>query len=133
MAKSWPKWPSKMTPEAIQKLEESFKYWLTDEEACLECDVSTSSFYDYQAKHPEFKAKKEALKRTPNIAAKRNWLKEINGGNYQASKEWLERRAKDEFSLKQEIDQSNTNADVTDNLSEDQKKKLTERFTKKYG
>jgi hypothetical protein len=36
--------------------------------------------------------------------AKRNWVNEIKGGNYQASKEWLERRAKDEFSLKQELD-----------------------------
>lgn len=104
--KSWPKWPSKMTPELIQKLEEAFTYGLTDDEACLSVNVSTSSFYDYQAKHPEFRKRKEELKKTPNMHAKKVWMKEITGGNYTASKEWLERKARDEFSLRHEVEQS---------------------------
>lgn len=101
-AKTWPKWPSKMTPELIQKLEQAFSYWLTDDEACLDVWISTSIFYEYQAKTEWFKERKETLKRTPNIAAKKVWSKEISGGNYQASKEWLERRDKDAFSMKTE-------------------------------
>ena len=93
-----------MTEELIRKLEEGFMLWLTDEEACLFADISTTRFYEYQAENPKFKARKEELKKTPNMHAKRNWVNEIKGGNYQASKEWLERRAKDEFSLKQELD-----------------------------
>lgn len=98
--KTWPKWPIKMTPELVQRLEEAFTYGLTDEEACLSVDISTSIFYEYQGKNPKFKERKEELKKMPNMHAKKVWVKEITGGNYQASKEWLERRSKDEFSLK---------------------------------
>ena len=57
--KNWTAWrPSTMTPEAILKLEKAFSYWLTDEEACFEANVSTTAFYDYQAKNEDFKKRK---------------------------------------------------------------------------
>jgi hypothetical protein len=52
------------------------------------------------------------LKRNPNIQAKKNWVAEIKGGNYNSSKDWLERKAKDEFSLKVETDNVNKNYDM---------------------
>ena len=105
-AKTWPKWPSKMTPETILKLEKAFSYWLTDEEACFDVNVSTTAFYEYQANNPDFKERKEIYKKSPNIAAKKVWTDEINGGNYQASKEWLERRDKEHFSTRTEVEQN---------------------------
>ena len=98
--------PNAITPDTILKLEKAFSYWLTDEEACFEANVSTTAFYDYQAKNPEFKERKEIFKKSPNIAAKKVWADEINGGNYQASKEWLERRDKEHFSTRQEVEQN---------------------------
>ena len=100
--------PSAMTQEAILKLEKAFSYWLTDEEACFEANVSTTAFYDYQAKNEDFKKRKEIYKKSPNIAAKKVWTDEINGGNYQASKEWLERRDKEHFSIRTEVEQNST-------------------------
>lgn len=122
--------PTVMTESMLLKLEEAFKLSLTDEEACLEVWISTSPFYDYCQKNPKWAKRKEVLKRTPNIQAKKNWIAELKGGNYNSSKEWLERKAKDEFSLKQEVEQTNTNVDVTDEVSEEQKKLIAERFMK---
>lgn len=106
--KTWPKWPWKITKEVLQKLEEWFILWFTDTEACLFADVPSSTFYDYCKLNPDFSEKKELLKKQPNMTAKKNWIDKINKWDYIASKEWLERKAKDEFSLKQEVDQNNT-------------------------
>jgi len=100
-----------MTEKTLLKLEDAFKLSLTDEEACLEVWISTSPFYDYCQKNPKFAKRKELLKKTPNIQAKKNWLKEIKGGNYGSSKEWLERKSKDEFSLKTVWENINKNID----------------------
>ena len=35
-----------------------------------------------------------------------NWIKQIKNENYIASKEWLERKASDEFSKKQDVEHS---------------------------
>lgn len=96
--------PDKITPELLAKLEEWFMLSLTDDECCLYCDINPSTLYRYIEKNPAFWKRREILKRTPNIIAKKNWTDEIKQGNYNSSKEWLERKAKDEFSTKVEND-----------------------------
>lgn len=93
--------PTKMTPETVKKLLDAFSYSFTDLEACIYADISKQTLYDYCKKFPEFTDHKEALKSTPNIKAKMNWVKEIKEWKYQSSKEWLERKSRDEFSLKE--------------------------------
>jgi len=102
MAKN--KWwrPTSITKEVLTKLEAGFMNSLTDEECCLYADISPVTLYRYIEKNPEFWKRKETLKKKPNIQAKVNWIKKISANDYQASKEWLERKAKDEFSLKME-------------------------------
>ena len=121
---NWTAWrPSVMTESLLLKLEEAFKISLTDEEACLEVGITTTPFYDYCAKNPQWAKRKEVLKKTPNIQAKKNWVKEIKGANYASSKEWLERKAKDEFSTKEIIDQTtkqvNYSKEEWDDMSDD--------------
>ena len=97
--------PTKMTEETIKKLLDAFSYSFTDEEACVYADISPKTLYNYWEKFPEFLQQKELLKKQPNIKAKMNWVTKINKDkDYQASKEWLERKSRNEFSLKQEID-----------------------------
>ena len=52
----------------------------------------------------EFRSKIEFYKDTPNVLARQTWREKIAKGDYQAAKDWLERREKNEFSLKTEID-----------------------------
>lgn len=91
-----------MTDETLQKLKMAFANSFTDEEACIYADISTTSFYNYCKKHPEFVEKKQLLKKSPNLKAKQNIIKSMNEGNIKDSQWRLERKAKDEFSLRTE-------------------------------
>jgi len=85
---------------------------LTDDECCLYVGINPSTLYRYIEKNPDFSKRKELLKRTPNIQAKQNWVNEIKQGTYASSKEWLERKSKDEFSMKSETKNDNFNVEA---------------------
>lgn len=95
--------PTVMTEETIQKLEYAFMRGLTDLEACLYADISKSTLYNYCEENPEFMDRKEELKQHPTAKARLNVTEAIENGNEELSKWWLERKAKAEFSTKQEI------------------------------
>lgn len=95
--------PSIMTEEVLAKLEQAFMDGHTDEEACLIGEIDHSTLYRYCQQNPDFARKKELLKNNPKIKARRNILQQINAGDVELSKWYLERKAKDEFSIKQEV------------------------------
>ena len=88
--------------DILAKLESGFANALTDEECCLYSWISPATLYRYIEKNPRFWERKELLKRKPNIKAKMNKIKAINEWNVVESWWWLERKSKDEFSLKTE-------------------------------
>lgn len=98
--------PRKITKAIVQKLEEGFLRGLTDREACLYADVRLSTFYDYCRENEEFSERKELLKDQVKMRAKLNVTDSINRGNIDLSLWYLERKARDEFSTKQEIEHS---------------------------
>ena len=98
--------PSKMTPELLGKLEEAFARGVTDSEACIYVDIAMSTLYDYCVLNPDFAEKKENLKKNLNMRAKINLHDKIYEGDKDVSKWWLERKAKEEFSLKTETEHS---------------------------
>jgi len=93
---------SKMTRHMIEKLEKCFSNSFTDDEAVLYCNIDKETLYTYCDKYPAFSIKKEELKKKPNLKAKQNIISGINSGDKIDSKWWLERKAKDEFSIRQE-------------------------------
>lgn len=95
--------PTKMTAEVIGKLEILFAKGLTDREACLLANINPSTLYDYCNENPEFSERKEELKQHPTAKARLNVTEAIENGNEELSKWWLERKAKAEFSTKQEV------------------------------
>ena len=112
--------PTVMTEEVLQKLEYAFMRGLTDLEACLYADIGTTTLYNYCEENPEFRERKEELKQHPTAKARLNVTEAIENGNEELSKWWLERKAKDEFSTKQEV-KADVDADVsiTIELSDD--------------
>ena len=107
--------PSVMTEDVLQKLEYAFMRGLSDVEACLYADIAPSTLYNYCNEHPDFLERKEELKQHPTAKAKLNVAEEIENGNVEQSKWWLERKAKDEFSTKQEV-KADVQTDVTINI-----------------
>ena len=96
--------PTVMTEDVVQKLEYGFMKGLNDTEACVYAGISRQALYDYCNRNPSFADRKEELKKKPSTKAKLNIVEAIEAGDTDLSKWYLERRNKDEFSLKQEID-----------------------------
>lgn len=95
---------TKMTPETIAKLEEAFAWGCTDREACLWADISPALLYKYQDTHPQFVDRKNDLKETPVLLARKTVVKAIQKGDRTVAMQYLERKKKDEFSTKTEND-----------------------------
>ena len=94
------KWgrPPIMTELVVQKLEDAFSNWATDDEACFLAWISTSTLYNYQWENPEFLEKKEVLKNMIKYHAKANIAKAIRSNDKLEDSKWyLERKLKREF------------------------------------
>jgi hypothetical protein len=94
--------PEKITISILNKLEEAFLLGCTDEEACLSADISPRTLYKYQERNPEFIQRKELLKNNPVYKARKSVVESIEGDPELALK-FLERKKKDEFSLRHEL------------------------------
>lgn len=90
--------PSVMTPEIINKLEQAYSIDATDEEACIFAGIGMSTLYDYQKQNPDFSERKRLLKDKLTFKARTNIANEINKGDADLSKWYLERKKKKEFS-----------------------------------
>ena len=119
--------PTKMTPETIKKLEDAFLLGCTDGEACFAADITQQTLYNYQKENPDFLVRKNMLKENPVFVARKSLIDAMNKDGKLALS-FLERKKKDEFSLKTEIAHSGEveqkhKLDVT-KLTDDQLKAL---------
>ncbi len=94
--------PTIMTDLTLQKLKEAFAFGCTDEEACYYAEIGKSTLYNYQNDNPDFLEQKEALKQRPILLARQEVIKGLTG-NPELALKFLERKKKDEFSLRSEI------------------------------
>lgn len=94
--------PTAMTPETINKLELAFSMGCGDLEACLYADIAPATLYDYQNKHPEFSDRKAMLKEKLILKARTVIANSLNEKDKDTAKWYLERKRKDEFSIKPE-------------------------------
>lgn len=116
--------PTVMTEETVRKLEYGFAKGLTDHECCDFADIAPSTLYAYCKENPDFTDKKELLKQRPKITAKLNIAEELENGDVDLSKWYLERKAKDEFSTKQDVALSGTVNNPMSGLTTEELKKL---------
>lgn len=93
----------KITPDVLQKLEDAFAFCYTDEEACLYANISPRTLYYYQERHPEFVQRKQALRLSPNLVAKKELVGGIKG-NLDQSRWWAKNKMQDEFSEKSTLE-----------------------------
>lgn len=123
--------PKKINDDVLRKLEDGFIKGLSDREACLYADIAPSTLYDYCKQQPAFSERKELLKNQVKVQAKLNVAEEVNNGNIDLSKWYLERKAKDEFSLKQEVEHSGGMNNTVSELTPEERKKRIEELKEK--
>jgi hypothetical protein len=107
--------PTVITAEVIRKLEYVFGIGGSDREACFFAGISETALYEYQNKNPKFAEHKEALKENPILKARETIFKNLK--NPQTAAWYLERKRKDEFSTRQEVEH-NINTEL-DEMRED--------------
>lgn len=94
--------PTKLNQDVLNKLEEAFLLGCTDTEACLMAGISHQTLYNWQNANPEFLERKTKLKANPIIEARQSLKKAIKRGDGKLSLAYLERKVKDELSLRTE-------------------------------
>jgi ACT domain-containing protein len=90
--------PTIMTDSLVTKLEEAFSKGCSVTEACLLCDISRNTYYEYLKDNPEFNDKVEMLKENITLHARMNLAASVLSGDLADSRWYLERKKKDEFS-----------------------------------
>lgn len=93
--------PPKIDQNIVNKLEEAFLLGCSDLEACFAAGISKQTLYNYQAKNPEFVARKEQLKENPIYLARKSVVESVSDDPNLALK-YLERKKKKEFALRTE-------------------------------
>ncbi len=93
--------PSTIDDIVIAKLEQAFMIGCTDLEACLYAGIKKDAFYRYIQKNPEFGDRKEVLKQSPFLQARKTIIKAL-GEDAALALKYMERKKKDEFSLRTE-------------------------------
>lgn len=116
-AKPWPKWLDR--EKVLQKLKKYLQLDLSINRACNAYNadeyersiinwkppefISAQTVREWVRNDEEFRWKIEFYQDTPNVMARQVWREKIAKWDYQASKEWLERRERIEFSTKLEM------------------------------
>lgn len=109
--------PRTITPKKLEKLEEAFKLGCSNREACFYADVAESTFYDFLKDYPEYSDKIAMWKDYQKIKARYVVHKALENNDRDMAKWYLERKAKDEFSTKQEFDATiNNKVEIIDDL-----------------
>ncbi len=75
----------------------------TDKEACFYAGIGERTLYEYCEGNPEFAQRKELLKLSPNIRAKRKLVVEIDGSAEQA-RWWATNKMSDEFAPRSKVE-----------------------------
>ena len=95
--------PRKITNEVVGKLEYAFMKGFNISEACDYAAISRDTYYEKLKQSKEISDRMERAKTNLQRKAKLNLAEAIESGNLDESKYYLERKCKDEFSVKQEI------------------------------
>jgi len=102
-----------MTTKKIEEFKRAFAMGFSKKEACLYCQVNESTFYEFCSKDKDFVELIPTLQAMPKLKAKMNILESIENKKVENHKQklddskwYLERKAKDEFSTKTEVDQN---------------------------
>lgn len=114
--------PRKIDATVLQKLEDAFSNALPDDEACLYAGIAPATLYNYQKRNPKFIERKEALKLTPNIAARKTIVATL--ADVKVAQWWLEKKDPAMRPVSK-VEHTVEVTDLTQKMSEEEKIALT--------
>ena len=93
---------TKFTPETLKKLEDAFLMGMNNKQACFMANLSETLFYLVVSNTPEYLERFASLQEAVKVKAKAVVAKAIEKGDLHQANWYLERKSKDEFSLRTE-------------------------------
>lgn len=113
--------PRTITPKNLEKLKEAFMMGCNKREACFYADICESTFYDFLKEYPEFSEKIEIWQGYEKIKARMVVHKALDRGDKEMAKWYLERKAKDEFNTKIDVNATvNNRVVIIDDLPDEE-------------
>lgn len=94
--------PTKLSVEIINKLKQAFAIGATVEEACFYAEIDKGTYYNWIKNNDALFHEFERLKQKPILEARQEVVKGLKG-NPEFALKFLERKKKDEFSLRTEL------------------------------
>ena len=118
--------PTRITEEKLQILKNCFLADFTDAQACFKAEISTTAFYEYCKRNPEFAEWKEVAKKDVVMMAKLNIRQAVKnehkGKTTDISRFVVERREKEHYSTRGEITGADGGAiTIVDDIPDDDK------------
>lgn len=92
--------------KVIEALKPYFQLGCSVTKACKYAGLAESTFQTWVGDEPELRVKITGWQNEINAKARQNWRAKVAAGEFDASKQWLERTEKDEFSLRSEVTQA---------------------------
>ena len=112
--------PTAMTPAVLAKLELAFSIGASDSEACAQAEINKATYYRKREKDAQFCDRVDTLKETLPMKAKAQLAALIEAGDKQTVLWYLERKRKNEFSLKQEVDVTTAGKSIKKEMSDNE-------------
>ena len=95
-------WPTVLTPQVVAKLVTAFQNGLSKKQAIRYAGISKDAYYDGVKKDKDFADKMSEAQWRPNMRAREVIVQAINNGDTKSAQWWLERKEKNEFTLRRE-------------------------------
>lgn len=105
---------SKKTQEIIQKLEQAFSLDCTIAEACFHANICKSTYHNWVNEDEKLLDRLTALRNKPVLLARKTLVEGLKK-NPELSLKYLERKRKNEFSLRTESIVADGEIDIEDN------------------
>ena len=118
------------TDAIVAELTSAFQDGLNITQACWQAGISRDFYYDRMNKDLDFADKMSRAREFPSMNSRKNIVTAIKKGDQNASKWWLERRSKDEFSTRQELT-GRGGKPLNEPLSPEEKNKVDETLRAK--
>ncbi len=112
--------------KVLRTLEPYFRLGCNLKKACDYAGIPYTTVHTWISADEELRIKVNSWQNEVNEEARKVWANKIKSGDFLASKEWLERKEKDEFSVRTEL----TGADGKDLIPNKEDRELAEKALK---
>lgn len=110
--------------ETIEALSEFFKLGCSVKKACEYGGIPQSTVATWIQNDDALRIKITAWQNEMNTLARRNWKDQLEKGDYNASKDWISKKEKDEFSDRVESISEVVSSEMTEERKEEIRKAL---------